>query len=68
MREARLNTQHTFLKLMVYDGRLIFDECVKLAPGSTVLDSGTGTGIEFKYDTIDISSDVMSRCMGTGPC
>ena len=40
----RLNKQHIFLKLMVYDGRLIFDESVKLSPGSTVLDSGTGSG------------------------
>ena len=40
----RLNKQHIFLKLMVYDGRLIFDESVKLSPGSSVLDSGTGSG------------------------
>ena len=44
MQLFRLNTQHTYLKLMVYDGRLIFDDSVKLQAGDAVLDSGTGTG------------------------
>lgn len=31
------------MKIAVYEGRLIFDESVKLSTGSSVLDSGTGT-------------------------
>jgi len=36
--------QHEYVKITVYEGRLIFDESIKLGPGSAVLDSGTGTG------------------------
>ena len=40
----RLNVQHVFLRTMVYDGKLIYDEAVKLHADSVILDSGTGTG------------------------
>jgi len=40
----RLNMQHEYVKITVYEGRLIFDESIKLGPDSAVLDSGTGTG------------------------
>lgn len=42
--KCRLNVQHVFLKTMVYDGKLIYDDSIELGSGSAVLDSGTGSG------------------------
>ncbi len=40
----RLNGQHIYLKKFAYDDRLVYNQNVLLGEGSSVLDSGTGTG------------------------
>lgn len=40
----RLNDQHKFATVLLFESRLIYDEGVVLAPGDKVLDAGAGTG------------------------
>lgn len=40
----RLKLQHKHITNVVCDGRLVFDERIKLDERSWILDSGTGTG------------------------
>lgn len=49
MIDYRLDGQHEYLKKFAYDDRLVYDRDAQLKAGSSVLDSGTGTGERFSH-------------------
>ena len=49
--DYRLDGQHIYMKKFAYDDRLVYDRNVELQAGSSVLDSGTGTGALLSHGT-----------------
>jgi len=65
--DNRLNGQHLYLKKFAYDDRLVYDQDVHIDGGSSVLDSGTGTG---ECDFLNTSRCFLRRddsCMAPRP-